>query len=397
MHNKTRLGIRAITAFILIGLSAVVFSRASGLSQTGKLKADPLQQARSGSPSAPGAVVLTDGQVEYPLGLHMEILEDSSGKLTIDQVSSPAYDSQFIPSQSEAPDYGFTNSAYWVRVKLDNETRKTDEWVLEQNFANMQYVDLFTRLPDSKNFIAKQTGSFRPLSTRDIPYPRILFELILPTQTQQTYYLRFQSGSSMTLPHTLWTKNAFWIHAQREQLQKWLFFGAILALLVYHLFLLYFLRETIYLYFVFLLASIFVTIFTYDGYMGVYLFPGLYTIPRFIPISFSLLVSALVLFSDAFLDLKNSLPKFRPVRTGLLASCGRDDPPITVHPLRHLYQTGDTLGDHFHAGAGGGWHSRMEKGFPSGRFPHACLAGYVCKHDPGAAGTAGNRPQFLFQ
>ena len=60
----------------------------------------------------------------------------------------------------------------------------------------------------------------------------------------------------MTLPLTLWTKDAFWNEAQAEQMQAWLFFGALSALLVYHLFLLFSLKEASYLFFVILLASI---------------------------------------------------------------------------------------------------------------------------------------------
>src|SRR5574339_684396 len=109
-NSSTRRGIQAITAFILIGLSAVVYSRASGLSQTETLKWNIA--------SASEPVVLTDAQGEYPLGLHMDILEDPGGELTIDQVSSPAYEAQFIPSQMESPNYGFTKSVYWVRLDL---------------------------------------------------------------------------------------------------------------------------------------------------------------------------------------------------------------------------------------------------------------------------------------
>ncbi len=49
------------------------------------------------------------------------------------------------------PNYGFTDSAYWVRLRLGNETRHTNQWLLEQGFANTHYVDLYTPLPE-ENF-----------------------------------------------------------------------------------------------------------------------------------------------------------------------------------------------------------------------------------------------------
>jgi hypothetical protein len=100
MNNKNRRGILALTAFILINLLAVVFSRASGLSQTGAFMLHPLRQDQISDTSTPGPVLLTDEQGQYPLGLHMSILEDPGGILTIDQVTSPAYAAQICP-QSE--------------------------------------------------------------------------------------------------------------------------------------------------------------------------------------------------------------------------------------------------------------------------------------------------------
>src|SRR5512139_3529987 len=73
------------------------------------------------APSASGPVLLTDEQDAYPLGMHLEILEDPGGTLTIEDVSSPSYDSKFVPNQTQVPVFGFTDSTYWVRINLQNE------------------------------------------------------------------------------------------------------------------------------------------------------------------------------------------------------------------------------------------------------------------------------------
>ena len=279
--------------------------------------------AQSGNPPPPKPLILTDEQGEYPLGLHLELLEDPSRELTIEEVSSPEFESRFTLSQEAVPNYGFTNSVYWVRLRLDNETHQTDEWLLEVGFANMQYVDLYTPLPDGGGFEVKQTGSLRPVSTRDVLYPRIVFDLILPSQSQQTYYLCFQSGASMTLGLTLWTKDVFSIESQWELMLNWLFYGALLALLVYHLFLLFSLREATYLYFVILLASLIFINSSYDGYLEVYLLPNLYYLkPIYFPLSYSFLMASMLLFSDAFLELKTRLQKIHWMNIAIAAGWG---------------------------------------------------------------------------
>jgi len=323
MNSKAKLIVLACAVCVLIVLSAHASNRAAGFSPTAFRQQSIFSAAEATNPSEPEALTLTDEQEQYPLGLHLEILEDPSGELTIEQVSSPEFDSQFIPSPVEVPNYGYTDSVYWVRINLDNETSQTHEWLLKVGFANTQYVDLYSPMLEGEGFEVRQTGSMRPLSTRDMPYPKIVFNLNVPTQSQQTYYLRFQNGSSMTIPLTLWTKNAFDSESGRELIFHWLLFGGILALLVYHLFMLFILKEATYLYFVSLLASLFVMLFSYSGYMGVYLFPDWYTFNLFyFPLSMSLLFASILLFSDTFLELKTRLPKFHRVNIAVLAVWG---------------------------------------------------------------------------
>ena len=234
--------------------------------------------AQGDDPARPAPLVLTDEQGEYPLGRNLAILEDPSGKLTIEDVTSPKFDSQFVPSQVEVPNYGFTNSAYWVRLRLRNESSLSDQWLLELGFANIDFVDLYTPLPDGEGFAVKQTGNLRPPATRDFLYPHIVFDLTVPPQSEQLVYLRFQNGPSMTLPLTLWTPTDFLTHFARNQALVGLYFGILIGLLGYNLFLLISLRDASHVYLVILLASRIVNDAAYLGYIQSYLALNLYNL-----------------------------------------------------------------------------------------------------------------------
>ncbi|OGO61646.1 MAG: hypothetical protein A2029_05900 [Chloroflexi bacterium RBG_19FT_COMBO_47_9] len=203
MNTRFQYKIPVIITIISLTLSVYTTSRAAGLSLDAPKKIDIPGRMQAREMNSAEQLILTDEQEEYPLGLHLEILEDSGGGLTISDVSSPKFEAQFTPSEIEVPNYGYTDSAYWVRIHLDNETLYTNEWLLEVGFANTQYVDLYAPLPDNTGFDIKQTGSLRPVSTRDVLYPNIVLSLNIPTQSHVTYYLRFKSGASMTLPLTL--------------------------------------------------------------------------------------------------------------------------------------------------------------------------------------------------
>ena len=323
MATKIKFGILALSASILIILTLDAGSKANGFPGNAPIKLFTPVSAQSEDPPTSKPLILTDEKAEYPLGLYLEILEDPGGELTIDDVSSPEFDQKFIPSQVEVPNYGHSDTAYWVRLGLDNQARQMDEWLLEIGFANMHYVDLYTPLPGGNGFEVRQTGALRPVSTRDILYPRIVFDLAIPTQSQQDFYLRFKNGGSMTLPLTLWTKDAFWMESQSDLMQALLFFGAIAALLAYHLFLLFSLRDASYLFFVILLASLLLEELLYLGYFGVYIFPSLFAIKSQLhAFFFSLFVASILLFSDAFLEIKNRIPKLHTVNMGFVAVWG---------------------------------------------------------------------------
>lgn len=266
--------------------------------------------AQADSSPPPSQLILTDGGDKYPLGLHLEILEDPNGELTIEDVTSPEFDSRFTPSQVEVPNYGFTDSAYWVRLRLRNETRMANRWLLEVDFANMQYVDLYAPSPAGEGFTIKQTGTMRPITTRDISYPDVVFDLTLPTQSQQVYYLRFKSSASMTLPLTLWSPSAFLVHSQQNLLSYGIFFGVMLGLLGYNLFLLFSLREKSYLFLTLFIANMIFFEAAYSGYTDVYLLSNFYSLKSiFLPLTFALIFIWALLFSHSFLKIKARLPK----------------------------------------------------------------------------------------
>jgi signal transduction histidine kinase len=323
MKSRAKLRILAFVLSIPVLLAFYGIVREPGIFQTASMQLFSSALAQSDDLPILEPVVLNENQDAYPLGAYLELLEDPSGELTIEEVSSPEYDSQFTPSQAEVPNLGFTKSAYWVRFNLENETGQADDWLLEVGFANLHYVDLYTPMPDGVGFEVRQTGYLRPVSTRDLLYPHIVFDLDIPSQSQKTIYLRFQNGASMTLLLTLRTREAFWVHSQRQQIFNWLLFGILTAMLMYHLFLLFSLKETSYLYFVIMLASLIGLMLAYYNYLGVYFLPDLETLkPLYMPLFMALLIGSVMLFSDAFLELKSRLPKLHWVNIGFVVIWG---------------------------------------------------------------------------
>ena len=92
------------------------------------------------------------------IGKYLEVLEDESGDLTIDDVTSSELSQQFFLSEKDEPGFGFTSSVYWGRLTVNNQQDKAVVWYLEIGYPLIDYIDLY--IPTSK-------GDFRLMQTGD--------------------------------------------------------------------------------------------------------------------------------------------------------------------------------------------------------------------------------------
>jgi len=56
------------------------------------------------------------------IGNKLFVLKDKSGKLNIEEVSDSHYDKQFTLSTHSILHFGFTESVYWLKFSLQNNT-----------------------------------------------------------------------------------------------------------------------------------------------------------------------------------------------------------------------------------------------------------------------------------
>ena len=267
----------------------------------------------SGDPPPQDILTLTDEQGEYPLGRYMDILEDPDGELTIEEVASPGYEARFVRSQEDIPNYGYTDTVYWLRLRIRNEAHQVNHWLLETVYPNLNYVDLYIPA-EGEDIVKKESGALQPFDTRDIPYHHVVFELPLASQDEQAIYLRVASGSSMTLGFTLWSPVIFSVNKIFDMLLTGLFYGSLLIVMGYHLFLLFSLKEVNYFYFVLFIASSILFFATYEGIADQYLWPGLSQEKLyFIVITMALYFISALMFSDVFLEQKKRSPLFHQI------------------------------------------------------------------------------------
>ena len=271
---------------------------------------------------AAGVVVLKDQTRSYPLGLHVEILEDPSGQLNIDQVASPDMDSRFYPSSEEIPHFGITRSAIWIRFRVEDISNNIPNWLLQVRHATLDYVDLY--LPDTAGGYRTYTsGLLMPDAQQDFPDNHYVFEIPAGLQPDQYIYLRIATTNSMILPATLWSPSAFDQKERNEALIWGVYYGILLGMVIFNGLLFLSLRDRDYLYLVLYILAVLIQTAFIDGrikdilpsdlgYQFFYLNP-LYTIP---------VLPALLLFSTSFLKTREFAPRLYKISLGLFVVFG---------------------------------------------------------------------------
>ena len=231
-------------------------------------------------------VILEEEKEIYPIGIHLDILEDIKGNLTIKDIVSPDISKQFVPNKVEIPNFGYTSSVYWVRMQLQSKMPKRTEWFLEMGYPNLDYIDFYIPLTNG-DYIVKHTGDMLPFNKRDIIYHNFIFRLSIQTGQKQTIYLRYKSKTSMQFPLTLWSTSSFTEKINKEVYAFGLYYGIMLVMILYNLFIYIFVRDKSYLYYVLYITSFTVLQMCLNGLAYEYFWPnftwvGNHAIPFFI-------------------------------------------------------------------------------------------------------------------
>ena len=194
-------------------------------------------------------VDLTEDQGKYPLGLHFEYLEDKGGTLTIDDVTSPEYAGGFRRSGEEAPNFGYTRSPYWIRFKVRNTTRDSIKWLLKIDYYWFNTIELFSPLGDG-SYSSKIAGYVVPIKEQDIKTNKHIFSFVVPRGGEETFYVRFRTTDLMILGMSIYSYDYLVKEDHEEQIINGLFYGAMIIMLLYNLFLFIFLSDRTYLYYI---------------------------------------------------------------------------------------------------------------------------------------------------
>lgn len=206
--------------------------------------------------------VLESHDQHLSLAPHVGYLEDPDGVLQAEQVAGLP-DEAFTATRGVHANLGKNHSTWWFRIALDNRNEAPLQGFLEVDYALLDSLQLYSPQMDG-TLQRQQAGDLTPFAERPVQVHNFWFPLTL-AQGQQQLLLRVESSSTVFVPLYFSTVAAG--AAAHEVLNLWrgMFYGALLAMLLYNLFLYMSLREPAYFWYV-LFGSV-ITLFTlaFDG------------------------------------------------------------------------------------------------------------------------------------
>ncbi len=190
-----------------------------------------------------GEVIVWDGSKDHRLiGNHLEILEDPSGELTIQEVSSSGYSSRFNPSDNIILNFGFTESVYWLRFKLSNQTDQ--ELRLEIAHATIPIAELYYQ--QEPGIFDKMTAGYQiPVNDRIVKHHFQVFPL--PRQANE-FYVRVISNAN-PLPIKLYEKGDHEIKSGEQRMIYGFYWGLMIFVVISNLFFYFSLRNRLHLFY----------------------------------------------------------------------------------------------------------------------------------------------------
>lgn len=284
---------------------------------------------------AQGEIIIKDDFTKKVLGKELEIYRDKSGSETIESVTAVPFEKIKITR----PNLGFIKGAAWVRTKVVN-----------QSSLKMLYVIINQPLIDTLEiFVLNESDSVlshylvgEAFSKKSQPH-NIDRNFIIPffpqPHSELSIYMRISTIEQISLPVYISTDEATWRMARDSNLLFGVYFGVILVMILYNLFIYISVRDISYLFYVLYVFFMGLTHATLEGFTQFYFWPESPDFANHSLYIFNSLVNfSAIIFLREFLKTKIYAPKLHKISNYLLLyfSVLLILSLFLIHPIIHI-------------------------------------------------------------
>lgn len=233
---------------------------------------------------------------------------DEGNSLSIEDVLKPENQKRFTRDDHQLKNLGFESSTVWIAFPMQNKTG-TDIYLDIDHpvIDTLQYY-----LVNKRGVLVHEvtTGNFVKPENRIFRNNRLIVDLKITDSSQYTCYLKVSATStSILLPMRIGTLKQFYESSHQTATWQGIYFGLILFLFIYNLFLYISLRDIIYVNFALFIISLGSMFAVYKGFGFYYLWNSIPKVNQFTPLLAALAGIFVILFTSQFLNSRAKTPK----------------------------------------------------------------------------------------
>lgn len=259
-----------------------------------------------------------------PINAPLLIVGHFDGRTNSTTASEIAHlaDREFTPVNG-VPTFGFSESDHWLKLRVFNFSDRTEERLLEVTNPILNECSLYEVDGNGVKELYR-TGDQFDFNSRPVDHRNYLFPLVIEPNDSRELLLKVSTaGEQLQVPMRLLERDE-WIEKDgTERVLRGVYFGIILFVLIFNLFLYVIIRERSSLFYVVYIAALFMLQLSLSGFAFEYLWPRSgYLANVANPLFASVSIFALIRFTQSFLNLKNFYPRINTsldVMGGLVA------------------------------------------------------------------------------
>lgn len=175
-----------------------------------------------------------------------EVFLDSSGTLKPEDLIQPKYLSKFRPAKSDFENFNITPDILWIHFRMTADRK--DIYLLQTSSPFINEVRLYKRQGNS--WSEHKSGLNIPVDKREFKINTLTFPLNIQPGDTGEYFIRMQSYFPLINMMTAGTEHECLQKQFEDSLFAGLFFGIMLIMALYNLFLFLTNRDRVYIYYV---------------------------------------------------------------------------------------------------------------------------------------------------
>ena len=152
----------------------------------------------------------------------------------------------FVVATEPVLNFGLSGVTYWLRLQIKNDHPSDESWFVELAYPLLDSVSFYRKLADG-SWEETVSGELVKDRSQPVHYKHFLFPMVASDTTIHTYYLKITTESAARFPVFIRRADNFLADIITEEIIFGMFYGAMLMMVLYNLFLFFALRETGYL------------------------------------------------------------------------------------------------------------------------------------------------------